>query len=137
MVPPKNFRLCNDIQKAQKRLDQLHLAPFQQKQKKTRQTFYPMRNQLCFLDVYDYKGYNEPLAFDSSFEENQFFDNQNNKKNQVFGNPQQNVGPMYLGRTKHLMDVLDIPYIGIDVDLTVYGAIDMIRKEVSKNLVPF
>jgi hypothetical protein len=50
------------------------------KKNKRKQTSYPTESQLRLLDVCGYKGYNEPLAFESSSEANRFVDNWNNKK---------------------------------------------------------
>lgn len=44
--PTKNSRLCNNVQKVQKRLDQLHLAPFQQKPKENKIDFLANRESI-------------------------------------------------------------------------------------------
>lgn len=94
--PTKDSKLCNDVQKAQKRLDQLHLAPFQQKTKENKIDFLPNKEfsfgslmfvttkatmNLWHLIVHLKKINSSTIGI--------------TKKTQVFGNPWQNAAPMY------------------------------------------
>jgi hypothetical protein len=62
------------LKKLKKDFIESTLSPLDKNSKKDHQTYCLIDSQLCLLDVYEYKGYNDPPTFASSMEVNQFVD---------------------------------------------------------------
>jgi hypothetical protein len=74
MALPKTSDYVTHLKNLKKDLIDSTSPHVNKKFKKMEQTCYPTENQLPFLDLCGYKGYNKLPAFDYSTEANQFVD---------------------------------------------------------------